>query len=430
MPGQYFGTLGRRKNPYSDAIAAIGEIPEKRAKMRQYQEELKLRKQMARSEEEKAKVERMATTAKTFEMAQDMINNFNQREPDKQKRQQYAGIVMKRIFGNEEQANDTADMFKEFAEYMSELEPQKPPEGFVNVPGKGLMKDPTYRTQSQQLTDQIMSQAAGQMGLNVSPQARQQALTGQQPGTVQQMGQPSQPSQQQFDIEMQAGPFKLKPRPTAEQREQALQEEEDRTRRLTRAKEEEKKDIKLEDLRENLEPYFDQVDILEQYAGEGLAGRLLSGGRASVEALGQDTPLGLAASEIMTQNKRLRVILVRAAGDVGNINIVEQKAAEQLLITPWMSKKKIALRKAYLQDIARAKKEGNSSLYKETVKKFMNDKNAGYEGQSYSEMKELEKLGKLKKTRDFVVGNKTYYIPLNKVGDFLERYGDQAQEVE
>jgi len=72
--------------------------------------------------------------------------------------------------------------------------------------------------------------------------------------------------------------------------------------------------------------------------------------------------------------KRLRVQLVRAAGDVGNINIVEQQAAEKLIPGFYDSASAAMTKRAYLQDIAKAINDNSPS----EVKRVLDEAGIGY----------------------------------------------------
>ena len=128
-----------------------------------------------------------------------------------------------------------------------------------------------------------------------------------------------------------------------------------------------KKDIKLEDLRRDLDVYFNIAELIP--TGEGFK-RFNTGLKSLLLSLEQGDPRGVATERLNAMNKRLRVTLVRAAGDVGNLNIVEQKAAEQLLFSPLDSTKTRQLKGAVLRDLTRSIKERNSVAVKSLIQEW------------------------------------------------------------
>lgn len=114
------------------------------------------------------------------------------------------------------------------------------------------------------------------------------------------------------------------------------------------AKEESAKAIKQKEFSKELNNYFAVGDLLP--TSEGLS-RFQKGFELFGKGFLQSDVVGAAAADLNKINKRLRVKLVRNAGDVGNLNVVEQKAAEQLLYNLNDSTKLRELKKAYLQDL-------------------------------------------------------------------------------
>jgi len=89
------------------------------------------------------------------------------------------------------------------------------------------------------------------------------------------------------------------------------------------------------------------------------------------------------------------VQLVRAAGDVGNINIVEQKAAEMMIPTQWDTAETATLKRAYLQELGRAINNNDANYLKDVIGKFMgtpifqsNLETIKYQGKTYQIPKE------------------------------------------
>jgi hypothetical protein len=135
-----------------------------------------------------------------------------------------------------------------------------------------------------------------------------------------------------------------------------------------RAKKEAEDVVKKEQLKKDLDVYFDIADLIP--TGEGV-GRFKTGVGNFIQSIKQDTPRGVAADRLKSMNKRLRVTLVRAAGDVGNLNIVEQKAAEELLFKFDDATQTRALKRAVLEDLSRAIKDKNEQATKNLINTWM-----------------------------------------------------------
>jgi hypothetical protein len=129
-------------------------------------------------------------------------------------------------------------------------------------------------------------------------------------------------------------------------------------------------DTKRKIYKKDLETFLAIDDVLQEARGEGL-GRFKAGAKMSFEGFKQDSPLGMAVASHDAAKKRLRVQLVRAAGDVGNINIVEQKAAEMLISDKWDAKGTAKIKRAYLEQIGKAIDNNDANLVKETISSFM-----------------------------------------------------------
>jgi len=128
--------------------------------------------------------------------------------------------------------------------------------------------------------------------------------------------------------------------------------------------------VKREIYQKDLSNFFAVDDVLQQARGQGL-GRLTAGGKMTWEGFTQKSPLGQAVASHEAARKRLRVQLVRAAGDVGNINIVEQKAAEMMIPTQWDAADTATLKRAYLQELGRAINNNDGNALKDVIVKFM-----------------------------------------------------------
>lgn len=110
--------------------------------------------------------------------------------------------------------------------------------------------------------------------------------------------------------------------------------------------------------------------------GEGFH-RFNEGMKSYLEAIGQDTARGKATAVHDAAAKRLRVQLVRAAGDVGNINVVEQQAAEQLIPSIWDSEDVAKTKRAYLRQVGEGIDSNNGDMVVDAINQFMKTK--GYD---------------------------------------------------
>tara|TARA_Y100000310_G_scaffold321001_1_gene378044 strand:- start:102 stop:1085 length:984 start_codon:yes stop_codon:yes gene_type:complete len=132
------------------------------------------------------------------------------------------------------------------------------------------------------------------------------------------------------------------------------------------------KDVSLKELRDTLDDvYFPVADLLP--TKDGFA-RWLNAAQLKYKGLKQEDAVGFASAQLQNLNKRLRVTLVRAAGDVGNINIVEQLAAEQLLYNLDDSTGLRSLKKATLLDLSRAVNDRDESAVKNIIRTWMGTK--------------------------------------------------------
>jgi hypothetical protein len=134
-------------------------------------------------------------------------------------------------------------------------------------------------------------------------------------------------------------------------------------------------DVKKEQLKKDLESFFAVDDLIDRAKGGFLETRgagLTSQYRAIAQPVtkeGKPDIKGTAARVHDAAVKRLRVQLVRAAGDVGNINIVEQEAAEKLIPGFYDSESAAQLKRAYLIEISKAINDKNPNAVKAVLDK-------------------------------------------------------------
>ena len=164
---------------------------------------------------------------------------------------------------------------------------------------------------------------------------------------------------------------------------------------LSYAKEKSKQDIniKKQAFSEDLENFLLVDDILQEARGTGL-GRFDAGVGMVWEGIKQNSPVGRAVATHDPARKRLRVQLVRAAGDVGNINIVEQKAAEQMIPTQWDDYGVAALKRAYLKDMGRAIGDKSETNVKRIIKEFTKDMQRIGQDINNEDLNDLESIDK------------------------------------
>lgn len=158
-------------------------------------------------------------------------------------------------------------------------------------------------------------------------------------------------------------------------------------------------DVKRQVYSKDLENFFAIDNLLQEARGSGF-GRIGAGGKMVWEGIKQDSTLGRAVATHDAARKRLRVQLVRAAGDVGNINIVEQKAAEMLIPTQWDDAGTAELKRAYLTQIGKAINDNDGNAVKDVIGKWMG---------SDIYKSNLEEIKH---------GGKTYRIPKEMVAEF------------
>jgi len=136
-----------------------------------------------------------------------------------------------------------------------------------------------------------------------------------------------------------------------------------------RAKKLAETNFKREVFRQDLESFQEIDNQLKR--GTGFFDRIQSGLKSKVAALDQSTATGFAVATHQAARKRLRVQLVRAAGDVGNINIVEQKAAEEMIPREFDSEGTAKLKNAFLNQLSKAINDNSENDVKRVLAEFM-----------------------------------------------------------
>jgi hypothetical protein len=164
-----------------------------------------------------------------------------------------------------------------------------------------------------------------------------------------------------------------------------------------------KQEIATQELNSALNAYFVVGENLP--TGEGLE-RFTVGIDNIIQSVEQKTPAGIATARIDALNKWLRVKLVRKAGDVGNLNIVEQLAAEQMLFSKFDSTQMRGLKKELLTIVAEGVNKKNPDQVREAINKWMSS--SSYEKvipsfNSEEEVIKAAKDGKLPKGTEITI---------------------------
>jgi hypothetical protein len=170
--------------------------------------------------------------------------------------------------------------------------------------------------------------------------------------------------------------------------ERTAEAEGERQADIQKAKDIEKINVKKEALAKDLDDFFAVDDVIDRSEG-GFISRMLTGGSTMLASMDQSTAEGAAAATHNAIRKRLRVSLVRAAGDVGNINIVEQKAAEQIIPGFFDSKKTAAIKRAFLQEFSKAVDSKEESVVRKVIQEFMGTE--AYKPLKFGSEEEVEK---------------------------------------
>ena len=157
----------------------------------------------------------------------------------------------------------------------------------------------------------------------------------------------------------------------------------------------------LSDILDNI--YFPVGDALP--TAEGM-GRFKNAASLAIQGFTGKGEMGALVQELDGLNNRLRVTLVRAAGDVGNINIMEQLAQQKLAFRLDDTPQFRELKKAVLKDLSSAYGAKESGKAKEVIKKFMNNPQFKEKyGKQFSEKSINDKQQKLNRANEIAKKN-------------------------
>lgn len=199
-----------------------------------------------------------------------------------------------------------------------------------------------------------------------------------------------------------AGGVTMKPVKTEKEKQEELQDVVEKQKATTAATKEAERQAKLVQLRSDINNvYFPVANNIPTINGSWIDRKKFAAELWLKGKNEQGTPVGAMVTQLDSLNKRLRVTLVRAAGDVGNLNIVEQKAAEELLFRLDDSTSVRELKKAVLQDLAAGVQTGDSSYVKKLIDKWVKSPeykesliNSGEENPfDFNNLEEAEKAG-------------------------------------
>lgn len=168
------------------------------------------------------------------------------------------------------------------------------------------------------------------------------------------------------------------------------------------------KNVARSELRKELQDFFLLDDLVPRSKG-GVVERTMQGVANVAASVHQSNATGFALATHDAARKRLRVKLVRAAGDVGNINIVEQVAAEQIIPTKFDSKGTAELKRAFLKEASMALETmAEGSELESEIKKVLNKfaESEAFNGPKGEEAKKLVK--NWRRGEKFKYGGKTY----------------------
>ena len=158
---------------------------------------------------------------------------------------------------------------------------------------------------------------------------------------------------------------------TPEGRADILKQKELESEAVTRGQISAKKGEARAELRDILENQYYPVSDLIPTSGGPM--RYLTGSTSTLKGkLGMGMS-GAAVQQLEGLNNRLRIALVRAAGDVGNIALPEQIAQQKLLFSVYDTPQLRELKKATLSDLSEAYKSNNSSRVKAIIRKWVNN---------------------------------------------------------
>jgi len=162
--------------------------------------------------------------------------------------------------------------------------------------------------------------------------------------------------------------------------------------------------LKRKQLSKELGNFFVIDDEIER--GVGFIGRMKAGLSTKFASLDQSTLKGFSAAAHEGAVKRLRVMLVRAAGDVGNISRVEQEAAEQIVPSFFDAEGTAKIKRAFLKEASSIVQRDDQDMetdLKKLINKFSKtDAFTGPKGEDFDKLSGKMK-GKLDTGVDFEV---------------------------
>ncbi len=163
------------------------------------------------------------------------------------------------------------------------------------------------------------------------------------------------------------------------------------------------------ELNKELQDFF-LVDNNIPRTDSGLIGRTVQGLQNVASSFDQSNVTGFAAATHDALKKRLRVRLVRAAGDVGNINIVEQKAAEQIIPGFFDASGTAKLKRAFLAKASEALSTKEGPELESSIKTILNEfaQSDAFIGPKGDEARKLTK--KYKVGEVIALGKKKYKV--------------------
>ncbi|MBM3701733.1 MAG: hypothetical protein FJW63_01870 [Actinobacteria bacterium] len=183
-------------------------------------------------------------------------------------------------------------------------------------------------------------------------------------------------------------------------------------------------DVKKQQLAKDLDSFFSVDDLIDRAEG-GFWETRKAGLSSKIRALSQEGIKGYAARTHDAVTKRLRVQLVRAAGDVGNINIVEQQAAEQMVPGFFDSKGSAEIKRAFLKEVTKAINSNDANGVRVVIQKFMETEAYQKPSNIPSSQKSLLPMAEKKGVGEVTLGEigEKAFLPLKKLFEPISGQG-------